>query len=56
MAGGPAIITDYEARDVHRFEFRQSETSEASKIVIVPARVGSADQAPLAPLSARMIP
>lgn len=45
MAGGAAVITDYEARDVHRFEIRQRKTCEAAKIVIVPASVGSADQA-----------
>src|ERR1700683_4792719 len=45
MAGGAAVITDYEARDIYRFEVRQSETFEAAKIAIVPASIGSADQA-----------
>src|SRR6202050_5278634 len=45
MAGGAAVITDYEARDVYRFEVRQRETFEAAKIAIVPASIGSADQA-----------
>ncbi len=43
MAGSATVITDDEARDVHGFEVRQSETCEAVKIVIVPASVGSAD-------------
>jgi len=43
MAGGPAVITDNEARDVHRLEVREGETCNALKIGIVPASVGCAD-------------
>lgn len=39
MAGSATVITADEARDVYGFEVRQSETREAAKIVIVPARV-----------------
>src|ERR1700733_12306072 len=45
MAVGAAVITDDEACDVHRLEIRQSETSEATKIVIIPTSIGSSDQA-----------
>src|ERR1035438_8044877 len=44
MAGGPAVITDHEARDVHGLEVREGETCKASKIGVVPARVRGADE------------
>jgi hypothetical protein len=43
MDGGPAVIADHEARDVHRFEVRQGETGQAGKIVVIPASVGRPD-------------
>jgi hypothetical protein len=30
VAGRTAVITDYEARDIHGFEVRQSEASQAT--------------------------
>src|SRR5208283_1622989 len=45
VAGGSAVITDHEARDIHGFEVRQGQTGEARKIVVVPASVGCANQA-----------
>ena len=44
MACGSAVITDHEARDVHRLEVQERETSHAREIVIVPAGIGRADQ------------
>jgi len=45
MAGGSAVITDHKTRDVHWLEVRQRKTCYAREIVILPASVGSADQA-----------
>jgi len=46
MAGGPAVITDHQARDVHWLEVRKRKASYARKVVIIPASVGGADQTP----------
>jgi hypothetical protein len=46
MAGGPAVITDHEAGNVHRFEVPKGETCKAREIGIVPTSVGRADESP----------
>jgi hypothetical protein len=45
VAGGSAVVADDEAGDIYRFEVRQREAGDAGEVVVVPARVGGADQA-----------
>jgi len=45
VAGGAAVVGDDQAGDVYRLEVGQMEAGEALEVVVVPAGVGSADEA-----------